>query len=156
MVVEPADYAAVLEALDWGRGSGAPSGRRWPRRCSGTSATTTRPSRTSSKREGGADDEESSASRRSLEVKAFRLQTLRYGENPDQAAAFYGYPGFEGGLAGLTQLHGKELSYNNLLDLDGALLALSPFAFSPKPAVCIIKHTTPCGLAIGETARGGL
>ncbi len=89
-----------------------------------------------------------------LEVSARKVQTLRYGENPDQAAAFYTYPGFEGGLAGLTQLHGKELSYNNLLDLDGALLTLSPFAFSPKPAVCIIKHTTPCGLAIDETLVG--
>jgi len=89
-----------------------------------------------------------------LQVTAGRLQTLRYGENPDQAAAFYAYPGFDGGLAGLTQLHGKELSYNNLLDLDGALLTLSPFAFSPKPAVCIIKHTTPCGLAIGDTLEG--
>ncbi len=86
-----------------------------------------------------------------LDVHALRLQSLRYGENPDQAAAFYGYPEFSGGLAGLTQLHGKELSYNNLLDLDGALLALSPFAFSKRPAVCIIKHTTPCGLAIGDT-----
>jgi len=64
-------------------------------------------------------------------VRATRIQALRYGENPDQAAAFYGLEGFAGGLAGLAQLHGKELSYNNLLDLDGALLALSPFAFSP-------------------------
>lgn len=89
-----------------------------------------------------------------LEVSVQKAQTLRYGENPDQAAAFYTYPGFEGGLAGLTQLHGKELSYNNLLDLDGALLSLSPFSFSPKPAVCICKHTTPCGLAIDETLVG--
>lgn len=88
-----------------------------------------------------------------LEVSAVRVQTLRYGENPDQAAAFYKYPGFEGGLAGLAQLHGKELSYNNLLDLDGALLALSPFAFSPKPSVGIIKHTTPCGLATGGSVE---
>jgi len=86
-----------------------------------------------------------------FEMAANRIQTLRYGENPDQGAAFYGYPGFEGGLAGLTQHHGKDLSYNNLLDLDGALLSLSPFAFSPKPTVCIIKHTTPCGLAMGDT-----
>jgi len=86
-----------------------------------------------------------------LSVRATRIQTLRYGENPDQAAAFYGLEGFQGGLAGLTQLHGKELSYNNLLDLDGALQALSPFAFSPRPAVCIIKHTTPCGVALGAT-----
>jgi phosphoribosylaminoimidazolecarboxamide formyltransferase/IMP cyclohydrolase len=88
-----------------------------------------------------------------LSIRAHRIQTLRYGENPDQEAAFYGLEGFDGGLAGLSQLHGKELSYNNLLDLDGALQALSPFAFSPRPAVCIIKHTTPCGLALGETLK---
>ena len=51
----------------------------------------------------------------------------------------------------MQQLHGKELSYNNYLDLDGAVLCLAPFAFSPRPAVCIVKHTTPCGLAVGET-----
>ena len=78
-----------------------------------------------------------------------RKQSLRYGENPDQKAAFYWYPGEPVGLAGLEQLHGKELSYNNYLDLDGALLSLAPFAFSPRPAVAIIKHTTPCGLAVG-------
>jgi phosphoribosylaminoimidazolecarboxamide formyltransferase/IMP cyclohydrolase len=99
----------------------------------------------------GAESEEDGAFPAALSVRATRIQTLRYGENPDQAAAFYGLEGFQGGLAGLTQLHGKELSYNNLLDLDGSLQALSPFAFSPRPAVCIVKHTTPCGLALGET-----
>jgi phosphoribosylaminoimidazolecarboxamide formyltransferase/IMP cyclohydrolase len=51
----------------------------------------------------------------------------------------------------LDQHHGKELSYNNLLDLDGALLSLAPFAHSPRAAVCIVKHTTPCGLGIADT-----
>jgi phosphoribosylaminoimidazolecarboxamide formyltransferase / IMP cyclohydrolase len=55
------------------------------------------------------------------------------------------------GLTALVQHHGKDLSYNNFLDLDGALLSLSPFAFSARPAVCIVKHTTPCGLAVGDT-----
>lgn len=78
--------------------------------------------------------------------------TLRYGENPDQAAAFYRWRGAgRVGLAGLEQLHGKALSYNNYLDLDGALLCLAPFAFSAHPAVCIVKHTTPAGMALGET-----
>ena len=78
--------------------------------------------------------------------------TLRYGENPDQAAAFYRWRGSgRVGLAGLDQLHGKALSYNNYLDLDGALLCLAPFAFSARPAVCIVKHTTPAGMAVGET-----
>lgn len=79
-----------------------------------------------------------------------RLQTLRYGENPDQAAAFYG-PEIPAGISALEQHHGKELSYNNILDLDGALLSLAPFAWSPRPAVAIIKHTTPCGLGVGDT-----
>ncbi len=78
--------------------------------------------------------------------------TLRYGENPDQRAAFYRWRGSgRVGLAGLDQLHGKALSYNNYLDLDGALLCLAPFAFSARPAVCIVKHTTPAGMAVGET-----
>ena len=85
-----------------------------------------------------------------LELSLRRRQALRYGENPDQAAAFYQYPGEAVGLAGLEQLQGKELSYNNYLDLDGALLCLGPFAYSPHPVVCIVKHTTPCGLAVGN------
>jgi phosphoribosylaminoimidazolecarboxamide formyltransferase / IMP cyclohydrolase len=81
-----------------------------------------------------------------------RRESLRYGENPDQAAALYQREGAApSGIGALRQLHGKELSYNNLLDLDGALLTLAPFAVSPLAAVCIIKHTTPCGLAVGET-----
>lgn len=78
--------------------------------------------------------------------------TLRYGENPDQEAAFYRWGGHGGaGLAGLEQLHGKALSYNNYLDLDGALQCLAPFAFSALPAVCIVKHTTPAGMALAQT-----
>jgi phosphoribosylaminoimidazolecarboxamide formyltransferase/IMP cyclohydrolase len=78
-----------------------------------------------------------------------RVQTLRYGENPGQHAAFYVEQRGEG-LAGLTQRGGKELSFNNLLDLEGALFAIDPFA--GQVACAIIKHTTPCGLAIGDSA----
>ena len=78
-----------------------------------------------------------------------RQQKLRYGENPDQAAAFYvDFPG--AGLSSLTQRGGKELSFNNLLDLEGALLAVDPYA--AETACAIIKHTTPCGLAVGTSA----
>ena len=87
----------------------------------------------------------------SLSLDLELVQGLRYGENPGQDAALYRWLGRKDGLAGLDQIHGKELSYNNLLDLDGALLSLAPFAFSPKAAVCIVKHTTPCGLAIGDS-----
>jgi phosphoribosylaminoimidazolecarboxamide formyltransferase / IMP cyclohydrolase len=61
-----------------------------------------------------------------------RQEVLRYGENPDQAAALYVPAGAPVGIAALEQLHGKALSYNNLLDLDGALLSLAPFARSPR------------------------
>jgi phosphoribosylaminoimidazolecarboxamide formyltransferase/IMP cyclohydrolase len=85
----------------------------------------------------------------SIVVSFERAQSLRYGENPGQGAAFYAErPG--AGLAGLTQRGGKELSFNNLLDLEGALLAVDPFA--GETACAIVKHTTPCGLAIGTTA----
>ncbi|HEY9228918.1 MAG TPA: bifunctional phosphoribosylaminoimidazolecarboxamide formyltransferase/IMP cyclohydrolase, partial [Gemmatimonadaceae bacterium] len=77
-----------------------------------------------------------------------RAQLLRYGENPGQAAAFYTErPGV--GLAALTQRGGKELSFNNLLDLEGALLAVDPF--SSETACAIVKHTTPSGLATGDS-----
>jgi phosphoribosylaminoimidazolecarboxamide formyltransferase/IMP cyclohydrolase len=77
-----------------------------------------------------------------------RAAALRYGENPDQRAAFY-VERPDAGLAGLTQRGGKELSFNNLLDLEGALLATDPFA--AETCCAIVKHTTPCGLATGAT-----
>ncbi len=80
-----------------------------------------------------------------------RAQSLRYGENPGQDAAFYvERPGL--GIGGLTKRGGKELSFNNLLDLEGALLAVDPFA--DRPTCAIVKHTTPCGLAVGDDALG--
>jgi phosphoribosylaminoimidazolecarboxamide formyltransferase/IMP cyclohydrolase len=82
-------------------------------------------------------------------LSSSRQQKLRYGENPDQAAAFYvDFPG--AGLASLAQRGGKELSFNNLLDLEGALLTVDPY--QAETACAIIKHTTPCGLAVGTSA----
>ncbi|MCG5055842.1 MAG: bifunctional phosphoribosylaminoimidazolecarboxamide formyltransferase/IMP cyclohydrolase [Myxococcales bacterium] len=71
---------------------------------------------------------------------------LRYGENPHQTAAFYGWPDMVGpSLACAEVLQGKELSYNNLLDLDAAFKLCLEFA---EPAVVIVKHTNPCGTAV--------
>ncbi len=78
-----------------------------------------------------------------------RAQTLRYGENPDQRAAFYVERAGQG-ISELVQKGGKELSFNNLLDLEGALLATD--AFQAETCCAIVKHTTPCGLATGATA----
>jgi phosphoribosylaminoimidazolecarboxamide formyltransferase/IMP cyclohydrolase len=77
-----------------------------------------------------------------LAIRAGKLMDLRYGENPHQSAALYGHPGQ--GIAGAEQLHGKELSYNNLVDLDAAWQLVNEFE---RPAVAIIKHTNPCGCA---------
>jgi len=80
-----------------------------------------------------------------------RRQELRYGENPHQAAALYAAS--EPGIRDLEQLHGKELSFNNLLDVDAAVAAVAPWAGSDAVACVIIKHTTPCGIALGRSPR---
>jgi phosphoribosylaminoimidazolecarboxamide formyltransferase / IMP cyclohydrolase len=74
-------------------------------------------------------------------------QSLRYGENPHQRAALYS-DGSGRGIAGATQLQGKELSYNNLVDLDACWELTQEFE---EPMVAIIKHTNPCGAATGQT-----
>ncbi len=82
-----------------------------------------------------------------LSIAAQKVETLRYGENPHQIAAYYSRHGAEGPLGGLL-LSGKPLSYTNILDLDAAWRGASAF---DEPAVVIIKHLTPSGIAIGET-----
>ncbi|MCX7804989.1 MAG: bifunctional phosphoribosylaminoimidazolecarboxamide formyltransferase/IMP cyclohydrolase [Planctomycetota bacterium] len=87
---------------------------------------------------------------------SFRLhgalkQPLRYGENPHQKAAFYAEPGAPSGTMGASRLlSGKELSFNNILDLDAALNLVREFT---EPCACIIKHNNPCGAAIGRDIR---
>lgn len=77
-----------------------------------------------------------------------KIQKLRYGENPHQKAAFYGLNGNrEGTIAGAEQLQGKELSYNNLVDLESAWAIATEFS---EPAAAVIKHTNPCGASIGK------
>ena len=75
-----------------------------------------------------------------------RASILRYGENPHQRAALYAAGYGAGGLATAEQLHGKEMSYNNYVDADAAHRAAYDFT---EPAVAIIKHANPCGVAIG-------
>lgn len=76
-------------------------------------------------------------------------QGLRYGENPHQKAAFYASSTKPGTLAGAEQLGGKELSYNNIVDTDAAWQMVNEF--TDRPACAIIKHTNPCGFAVGST-----
>ena len=77
-----------------------------------------------------------------------RIRTLRYGENPHQSGALYAESGVRNGLANATVLHGKEMSYNNYVDIEAAWRAAHDHN---EPAVAIIKHTNPCGVAVGST-----
>lgn len=86
-----------------------------------------------------------------LTIALRKAQALRYGENPHQHAAFYRLPRFkEPSIATARQRHGKELSYNNLLDCDAALELVKEFAHD-RPTCVIIKHTNPCGVAVADT-----
>jgi phosphoribosylaminoimidazolecarboxamide formyltransferase/IMP cyclohydrolase len=83
----------------------------------------------------------------SLDLHVAQAQPLRYGENPHQQAALYGE--FQ---RYFCQLHGKELSYNNILDLTGAANMMAEFA-GERPTLAILKHTNPCGVGQGATLR---
>ncbi|MBD0393633.1 MAG: bifunctional phosphoribosylaminoimidazolecarboxamide formyltransferase/IMP cyclohydrolase [Microcoleus sp. C1-bin4] len=78
-----------------------------------------------------------------------QLQSLRYGENPHQPAAWYQVGAVPTGWAGAAVLQGKELSYNNLVDLEAARRIIAEF--TDIPAAAILKHTNPCGVAVGTT-----
>ncbi|HEV8353589.1 MAG TPA: bifunctional phosphoribosylaminoimidazolecarboxamide formyltransferase/IMP cyclohydrolase [bacterium] len=80
-----------------------------------------------------------------------RRQEMRYGENPHQRAAFYaGQPAWAGTIAAARQIQGKELSFNNIVDIDAAWGAVGEFE---RPAAVIVKHATPCGAAIADGLR---
>ena len=80
-------------------------------------------------------------------------QTMRYGENPHQSAAFYTYPNPRVGVATARQLQGKELSYNNINDTDAAFELVAEFDPADGPAAAIIKHANPCGVAVGGSLK---
>jgi len=85
----------------------------------------------------------------SYTISGKQVQSLRYGENPHQPAAWYQTGTTATGWAAATKLQGKELSYNNLVDLEAARRIIAEF--TDTPAATIIKHTNPCGTALGNT-----
>lgn len=86
---------------------------------------------------------------KNLSLRYQKIQDLSYGENPHQKAAFYGEPDIkESCVTNAVQLHGKALSFNNIYDANSAFELVKEFE---EPAVAIIKHTNPCGAAIGKT-----
>jgi phosphoribosylaminoimidazolecarboxamide formyltransferase/IMP cyclohydrolase len=145
VVVDPADYARVLAAL--GSGSDAASALAMRRGLAEKAFAHTAAYDAAISGWFAAQRGESFPDQLALAMR--KAQALRYGENPGQRAAFYVEHG-AAGLGALRQRGGKELSFNNLLDLDGALLAADPFR--DEPCCAIIKHTTPCGIATGNSA----
>jgi phosphoribosylaminoimidazolecarboxamide formyltransferase/IMP cyclohydrolase len=87
----------------------------------------------------------------SFAIDYSKAQNCRYGENPHQEAAFYVAENItEPCVANAKQIHGKELSFNNIYDLNGALESVKEFSEEDRPAAVIIKHTNPCGAALGD------
>ncbi len=151
VVVEPGDYAAVLAELAQHRGA----------------TTLTLRKQLAAKayaRTGAYDAAISSWFAEALadpapayRVFAGRLrQPLRYGENPHQQAAFYADEHPRRGVATAEQLQGRELSYINILDADAAFELVAEFDPQSAPAVAIIKHANPCGVATGDDLQGSL
>jgi phosphoribosylaminoimidazolecarboxamide formyltransferase / IMP cyclohydrolase len=151
VVVDPADYAAVLTALDGGGPSAAMRFELARRALSHTAAyDTTIADVLDGVRydEGGTPTREPAAlAPVRLVVTAAKVRDLRYGENPHQPASWYAIGG--DGLGRPAIVQGKELSYTNLLDLDAAARIALEF---DEPAAVVIKHTNPCGVAIGTSA----
>lgn len=153
VVVDPADYSTVLATLDSEDADRALTIRR--RLAAKVYAHTSDYDRAitdylSRAMDGGAAESTEFPPRVTLSLA--KVQDLRYGENPDQPAAFYRDEAAGGGLPALRQLHGKELSFINLLDVEGALQAVSAWEGSGLAACAIVKHTTPCGIAVGADA----
>ena len=133
VVCSPQDYAPVLAALQAG---GSPSAALRQQLAARAFART---------QQYDAAIAAYLAEAEPINVQAYAVQALRYGENPHQAATLFGYAPGAGPLGGRV-LQGKELSYNNLLDLDAAWRAVADY---PQPAACIVKHLSPCGMAAG-------
>lgn len=133
LVCDPRDYARVLDALRTGT---LDSTMRWQLARKGFALTARYDAAIANYFSQGD----------TFHLTLHRVQTLRYGENPHQRATLYAYEPDVGPLGGVL-LQGKELSYNNLLDLDAAWRAAISF---DRPTICIVKHNSPCGIASAD------
>jgi phosphoribosylaminoimidazolecarboxamide formyltransferase/IMP cyclohydrolase len=152
VVCDPADYARVIEEME--RNSGSISGELLAELGMKVFGKTSSydaaiydylKSRSDSGEDGAVDFPVN------LSLKYKKLQDLRYGENPHQKAAFYKDESVDTpSVSNAVQLHGKELSFNNIIDLNAALEIVKDF---DAPAAVIIKHTNPCGAASAKTLK---
>ena len=143
VVVDNADYATVLEELKAHGDTTLETRRRLAAKVfRHTAAYDTYISTYLTEKVGETEPE-------NLTLTFTKKQSLRYGENPHQAAAFYAGKKQGYSMAWAEQLHGKELSYNNIQDADAALQILREF---DRPTMVAVKHKNPCGVGIGESA----
>lgn len=148
VVVDPADYPAVEAELTAGDGATTEATRRrlaakaFARTASYDAAISQWLARQSGNEFGPY-----------FATGGARIQSLRYGENPHQSAAFYATPGKPFGISAARQLQGKELSYNNINDTDAALECLAEFEKSGTAACVVVKHANPCGVAVGGSVQ---
>jgi phosphoribosylaminoimidazolecarboxamide formyltransferase/IMP cyclohydrolase len=142
---DPADYAPVLAEMKANGGALSPATRR---RLAGKVFETT--ARYDAEVSGYfAGSAKTSGLPPRLEIAFEKESDLRYGENPHQKGALYREPGAGKGVVGAKKLNGKELSFNNILDLDAALEMVEAF---DGTACSVVKHTSPCGFALGRDA----
>jgi phosphoribosylaminoimidazolecarboxamide formyltransferase/IMP cyclohydrolase len=143
VLTDPADYGPVLDELRANEGElSAATRARLARRAF---QTTARYDGAIADWLGARDCSPDAPFGETLHLALRKAQDLRYGENPHQPAALYG-----DFFAVVEQLHGKELSYNNIMDINAALWLMREFLAEP-PTVAILKHNTPCGVATGAT-----
>lgn len=154
VVTDPSQYDAVLDEL---RSTGALGEATRARLAAAAFARTARYDAAIARylaSEAAATAGEGRAFPDRLRLEAERVLSLRYGENPHQAGAFYRWADRPAsGVGDLRQLHGPELGYNNLLDVSAALGLLLEFE---EPAAVVIKHSNPCGAAIAGTIAGAM
>lgn len=149
VVTDPSDYSAI--ATELADSGGLSQETRWGLACKAFESTAAYDRAISGTLAGlipgqPPDRADARALPASLDIRAPRAAVLRYGENPHQQAALYSDG--TAGLGGARQLHGKALSYNNLVDLDASWQLALEF---DRPAIAIVKHTNPCGCAEGST-----
>jgi phosphoribosylaminoimidazolecarboxamide formyltransferase/IMP cyclohydrolase len=152
VVVDPEDYAAVLADMAANKGGTTPALRRKlaQRAFARTAAYDAAVSGWFARQ---LVDHEGEGFPRRISFAGKLQQSLRYGENPHQHAAFYVTGDQRFGVSTITQLQGKELSYNNINDTDAAYELVAEFDPKHGPACAIIKHANPCGVAVGSSLK---
>ncbi len=148
VLVDPADYAAIVEELGSNQGS-ISAQTRWRLARKAFARVTSYDCAIANYLAAHAnEDDEDGPLGESFSISLERAQKLRYGENPHQAGALYGdFP------KAAEQLHGRELSFNNVMDINSAANLIADFDDCKNSVVAILKHNTPCGVGVAETLK---